>query len=110
MFTGIIKEIGIVEDIRPKGPVRRISIKTDTLAEKTGIGDSISVDGVCLTVVSRSRNLLYFDLAGETLGKTTLGYIKRKERVNLVTLEGHRLSPSCFPGAATRTEVLKMPL
>ncbi len=83
MFAGIIKEIGTLEDIRPKEKSRTISVKADALSEGTAIGNSVSVDGACLTVVDRSQGVLYFDVIDETLKNTTLGYIKKRQKVNL---------------------------
>lgn len=83
MFAGIIKEIGTVEDIRPNGASRRIAIKAGNLFNDARVGDSISVEGVCLTIVDKKQNLLYFDIIGETLKGTTLNLLKKKDSVNL---------------------------
>lgn len=83
MFTGIIKEIGTVEEVKPEGSTSRLSVRADILPKEAKIGDSISVDGTCLTLVDKSEHLLYFDLMKETLKTTTLGSIGKDEKVNL---------------------------
>jgi len=83
MFTGIIKEIGTIEEINKRGTTNRLVVKTDSLPKAAEIGNSVSVDGTCLTVVDKSQTLLHFDLMRESLKTTTLGLIKKKDKVNL---------------------------
>ena len=83
MFTGIVKEVGAVEEIRASGAIREISVKSDLISGTAGIGDSVSVDGVCLTVTKKSDRMLCFDVMKETLDNTTLGSLKRSQKVNL---------------------------
>lgn len=74
MFTGIVREVGRVESFDG----HRLVVAAQTSAAE---GDSVSVDGVCLTAVDGSR--LAFDVVDETLSRTTLGTLKRGDRVNL---------------------------
>lgn len=83
MFTGIIKEIGVVETVSRRTGAKRLTVTAPDIFAAGKIGDSVSVDGVCLTIVGRSGDLLSFDAIEETLSNTTLKFIKRKDRINL---------------------------
>ncbi|MHC4186220.1 MAG: riboflavin synthase, partial [Planctomycetota bacterium] len=60
-----------------------LAVDLGKLAEETKIGDSIAVNGVCLTVVKLERDVAVFDVSGETLAKSTLGRLKVGSRVNV---------------------------
>lgn len=80
MFTGIIQDQGrVVYHAK-----QRIAVLSD-LAFETDFGDSIAVDGVCLTVSDIDDDMLYFDVMPETLKRTTLGMLKKDSLVNLET-------------------------
>ena len=81
MFTGLIEDIGEIVQIGKKGNSFQISIKSSL--DKISIGDSISVDGVCLTVVAVDKNIFIVEVSPETLKRTTLSERKRGELVNL---------------------------
>lgn len=83
MFSGIIEEIGIIEQIEPIKGGLKLKISASNVLSDLKIGDSISVDGVCLTVTSINNNYFYVDAVGETLNKTTLQNIKSNTYVNL---------------------------
>ena len=83
MFTGIIEELGAVKEISRKGGVIFLSIQTDKCAQDAKTGDSIAVNGVCLTVVRRAEDILGFELLEETFRLTNLGKLKSNEKVNL---------------------------
>ncbi|MEK6563829.1 MAG: riboflavin synthase [Candidatus Omnitrophota bacterium] len=83
MFTGIIEELGIVKDVSRKGRLISLSIQADKAISDTKIGDSIAVNGVCLTVVKIEDKVLSFDLLEETARLTNLGKLKSNEKVNL---------------------------
>ena len=92
MFTGIVEALGRVAVL--DGP--RLVIAAAPIASRCAIGDSIAVNGVCLTVVEQHGDTLAFDLAEETLARTALGTLERGSPVNverpltLVTpLSGH---------------------
>jgi riboflavin synthase len=83
MFTGIVEGLGTVKGIRPSGFGKRYSFTADFELKETAIGDSISVSGACLTVVTIHGKEFSADVSPETLAKTTLGSIKIGAKVNL---------------------------
>lgn len=83
MFTGIIEEIGIIKAVSHKGRLILLSIQADKVLPDTKTGDSIAVNGVCLTVVKIEDKVLSFDLLEETARLTNLGKLKSNEKVNL---------------------------
>ena len=78
MFTGIVEERG-----RVRAPGRRLEIEASTVTQDAALGDSIAVNGVCLTVSGRENGHLAFDLADETLERSTLGGLAEGDAVNL---------------------------
>ncbi|HEV2320915.1 MAG TPA: riboflavin synthase, partial [Gammaproteobacteria bacterium] len=86
MFTGIIKAVGKVESLAPVGGDVRIGIDTGELPmQGVNLGDSICVNGCCLTVIAKRANGFDADASKETLGLTTLGELKPGSPVNLET-------------------------
>ncbi|HEB55029.1 MAG TPA: riboflavin synthase [Gammaproteobacteria bacterium] len=84
MFTGIIEAIGSVAAIEPKGDDARILIRTGKLdLADVKLGDSIAVNGVCLTAVALPGDGFWADVSGETLTRTRFADIKQGSRVNL---------------------------
>lgn len=83
MFTGIVEELGKVKAAQKKGRVTRIEIEADKACEDVKIGDSISVSGVCLTIIDIKNNILSFEAIPETVQGTTLRNLHPRERVNL---------------------------
>jgi riboflavin synthase len=83
MFTGIIEEIGIVENVRSQKGAIRLTIAAEEVLQDLAIDDSISVNGVCLTAISFSKSTFTIDAVEETIRKTTLGKVKSGTRVNL---------------------------
>lgn len=83
MFTGLIVEMGEVASLIKKENSARLSLYAKTLAPDAVSGDSISVNGTCLTVVEIKGGILSFDLSDETLRSTNIGRLKIKDRVNL---------------------------
>ena len=83
MFTGIIEEMGTVKALRREAGAARLSLSAATVLDGTALGDSISVNGVCLTVVELGKNEFSADVAVETLRVTNLGELKAGARVNL---------------------------
>jgi len=83
MFTGIIEGSGTISGIKPSGQSRRMAINADYKLDNTKIGDSIALNGACLTVVSFSGRRFEVDVSPETVAKTTLGKAKIGDRVNL---------------------------
>ncbi len=83
MFTGIVEELGSVKALRRDAGAARLTISASAVLESTAIGDSICVNGVCLTVVEMNRNDFSADVAVETLKVTNLGELKIGAKVNL---------------------------
>ncbi len=85
MFTGIVEELGTIEAVEQQEDAIRLSVRAGTVLEGTGLGDSISVNGCCLTVADLSGNqgVWTADVMRETLDKTSLGGVRRGDRVNL---------------------------
>lgn len=83
MFTGIIEELGQVKNIKRQAKTHRLEISADKIIEGTKIGESICVNGVCLTVVEIKKNLLSFDIMPETFTATNLSLLKVTSKVNL---------------------------
>ena len=76
MFTGIIEEIGEIIEIKEKGNLTKVSIQTNKILESAKIGDSISINGTCLTVTSINGLIFTSDIVKETMLKTNLQYFK----------------------------------
>ena len=83
MFTGIIEEVGTVRRVLSGGPAGEISIRAASVLEGTHIGDSIAVNGVCLTVTGMTGDGFTADVMPETLRRTNLGRLNSDSRVNL---------------------------
>jgi riboflavin synthase len=83
VFTGLILEMGHVLSVQTRSGGAVLSLKADGIARTANLGDSICVNGVCLTVVQKSGDELSFDLSDETLRSTNLGSLKKGDRVNL---------------------------
>lgn len=83
MFTGLIAEMGEIISLSKTKNSARLTLKTKILAPEAVLGDSISVNGGCLTVVEIKGNALSFDLSDETLRSTNIGQLNIKDRVNL---------------------------
>lgn len=83
MFTGIIEEIGMVDSVSVDRESGRLGIKADLILDDCRLGDSIAVNGVCLTVSQREGHVLYFDVSAETFRRSNLGTLQRREPVNL---------------------------
>jgi riboflavin synthase len=83
MFTGIVEELGSVKALKREAGAARLTISASTVLQGTAIGDSICVNGVCLTVVAMSSSDFSADVAVETLKVTNLGELKIGTKVNL---------------------------
>lgn len=83
MFTGIIQTLAEVRETNENESGRTLTIVEPALAAKSNIGDSISINGVCLTVVARDDGAMRFQAVPETLAKTNLGELNAGDRVNL---------------------------
>jgi riboflavin synthase len=83
MFTGIIEEMGTVKALRREAGAARLTLSASKVLDGTVLGDSICVNGVCLTVVDLGTNEFSADVAVETLKVTNLGDLRTGSRVNL---------------------------
>ena len=83
MFTGLIEEVGSVFSTRATEPGAQLEIVAPLIAETIHIGDSMAVNGCCLTLSAHRADQLTFDLLGETLAHTNLKMLKRDSSVNL---------------------------
>lgn len=83
MFTGIIENMGSVKGLARVGKGGRLQIDVASLAKELKSGDSLSIDGVCLTVVDIKAGIASFDVSQETLKRSTLGELRPGDKVNL---------------------------
>ena len=99
MFTGIIESLGNIVRFDKKTSNRsaaKMKISLGKIAKDLKVGDSVAINGVCLTTVSISKGIAEFEMVGETIKKTNLGSLKNGDRVNIERslkvgerLEGH---------------------
>jgi riboflavin synthase len=83
MFTGLIEEVGRVVGVGASDRGTRLQIAAPRTAAQVKIGESIAVNGCCLTLASRRRARLSFDLLEETMARTNLKNLRQNSRVNL---------------------------
>lgn len=83
MFTGIVEELGTIAAVEEQGDAIRLTVRASTVLEGTGLGDSIAVNGCCLTVVTSDEDTWTADVMQETLDKTSLHGVQPGDRVNL---------------------------
>lgn len=83
MFSGIVEESAIVRRIEGGSALKNIYIESILDHDDTKIGDSICIDGVCLTVTKKEVGVLCFDASSETLRRSTLGSLRPGDKVNL---------------------------
>jgi riboflavin synthase len=83
MFTGLVEALGNVTAMTPTGAGSRLVVQQPTLAPELVLGESISVNGACLTVVSHNPQTFAFEVGPETLRRTNLGELKPGDLVNL---------------------------
>ena len=83
MFNGIIEEKGIVKEIRKKKNLLLLTIAAKKVLKSTKVSDSIAVDGICLTVISRKNGSFMVEAMKETINRTTIKFFKNGQKVNL---------------------------
>jgi riboflavin synthase len=83
VFTGIIRELGRVAELGSSDSGARLTIEAPATAALTGEGDSVALDGVCLTAVAVENGRISFDAVPETLGRTTLARLTTGDNVNV---------------------------
>ncbi len=83
MFTGIIEKVCTVKDIRRNASNMEISIDLAGLTEDVKLGDSVAINGTCLTAVKIQGSIVAFELSSETIAKSSLADIKPAQKVNV---------------------------
>ncbi len=83
MFTGIVEEIGTIKNIEIRGPSARLTISASKVLEDSQIGDSISINGICLTVTHIDPHSFSADIMNETVKRTTFQNMRIGTKVNL---------------------------
>src|SRR3954452_7828334 len=83
MFTGLVEEVGRVVALSLRDGAAQLRVESARVAAKINLGDSVAVNGCCLTVTAREDKALVFDLLGETLDRTNLKNLSAGSRVNL---------------------------
>jgi riboflavin synthase len=114
MFTGLIEDVGKVLKITRSGASARLDVATSFPVEEIRLGDSVSVNGSCLTVVEISSSTLAFDVSPETIDRTAFKWLKPGNHVNLERalklgdrLGGHIVSGhvDCVASLVSRREI-----
>jgi riboflavin synthase len=83
VFTGIIIEMGEVAALERKGGITQLLLTSKEIIKDAKIGDSVSINGTCLTLVEITGTAMRFDLSNETVRSTNLGLLKTGDRINL---------------------------
>lgn len=83
MFTGIIEEVGAIEQTLPLGEGRRLRVHAEKLVHELHVNDSVALNGACHTVVRKGTTWFDVDSVEETLKKTTMGLLKAGDPINL---------------------------
>lgn len=83
MFTGLIEQTGKVARIERRGSSAILAVESSLPAEEITLGDSVAVNGICLTVVAKERGSLAFDVSPETLERTAFRRLRSGSKVNL---------------------------
>jgi riboflavin synthase len=83
MFTGIIEDKGKILKVEYRGQEKRLILELPPYLTEVQLGDSININGVCLTVIKKKERAVEFDLSQETLEKTVLGELKEGDQVNV---------------------------
>src|SRR6056297_3022691 len=99
MFTGLIEEVGEITSVTRKGNSAQITVKAPGILKESKVGDSISTNGVCLTVTKKTSNTFTVDVMPETMNRSNFRNLKYGSKVNLEralkvgdTLDGHMVS------------------
>jgi riboflavin synthase len=83
VFTGIVRELGVVVDADDAGGGVDLVVRAPETAARTGVGDSVAVNGVCLTATAIEAGSMSFHAVPETIGRSTLGSLTPEARVNV---------------------------
>ncbi|NLW39885.1 MAG: riboflavin synthase [Tissierellia bacterium] len=109
MFTGLVEEVGKVLDIKKSNKIWTMTFECKKIVEDITIGDSIAINGVCLTVKEFDKNLFKVDVMAETIRKTNLGFIQSGDYINLerALRVGDRLGGHVVTGHIDGTGVIE---
>jgi riboflavin synthase len=83
VFTGIVRELGVVESAQESGGALALRVRAPGAAGRTALGDSVSVNGVCLTAVAVDDGVVAFEAVPETLRRSSLGRLRAGDAVNV---------------------------
>ena len=83
MFTGIVRELGVVVEAEEAGGGRALAVRAPATASRMHVGDSIAIDGCCLTATEVADGTIRFQAVPETIARSTLGTLQRDEQVNV---------------------------
>ena len=83
MFTGLVEALGSVTALAAAGAGRDLTVRAPQIASELALGESVAVNGACLTVVARDETSFRFQVGPETLARTNLGELSAGDRVNL---------------------------
>ncbi len=83
MFSGIVEELGELKKISKRGNVHLFEIQAKKILEDAKMGDSVSVNGTCLTLIKKEGDILGFEVMPQSLNVTNLGALRIKDKVNL---------------------------
>lgn len=109
MFTGLVEEVGDIIDINKGMKSSVLTIGAKTIMSDVKIGDSIAVNGICLTVTQMTSNSFTVDVMSETLSKTSLGMLTKGSKVNLerAMMAGQRFGGHIVSGHIDGTGCIK---
>lgn len=105
MFTGLIEELGYIKEITKQVKGLSLTVECSRVTEETKVGDSIAVNGICLTVVEIGKGFLKFDVSAETVKRSNISKLKIKDPVNLerAMMVGGRLAGHIVQGHVDTT-------
>src|SRR5688572_4021637 len=83
MFTGIVEQMGRVARVTRRGGGARLEVRAPEVVGELAIGDSVAVNGACVTVTEKNHEAFACDLVPETVARTNLGILQTEEEVNL---------------------------
>ena len=83
MFTGIVRELGVVVEAEEVGGGRALAVRAPATASRTRVGDSIAIDGCCLPATEVADRTIRFHAVPETIARSTLGALERDQQVNV---------------------------
>ncbi len=83
MFTGLIESVGAIRSLQRRGTSATLTVELGPLTQNMQLGDSVAINGVCLTVTQLANTIGSFDVSQETLGKSNIGSLRPTSKVNL---------------------------